>query len=93
MERTKITLDVDARTLKDAEDRLSEQGLSLDEVVDALLGRIAKDGAIPFTPAGDEKPAPPTKDPLSDLYGEKPTADVQTDPGFLEPDEMNPLVH
>jgi hypothetical protein len=93
MERTKITLDVDARTLKDAEDRLSEQGLSLDEVVDALLGVSPRMEPSRSPPAGDEKPAPPTKDPLSDLYGEKPTADVQTDPGFFEPDEMNPLVH
>jgi|GEM_PF-1088649 len=93
MARTTITLNVDATDLKDAEDRLAEMGISLQDVVDDLLSEIAEKGTIPFTRASEKK-ADPTKgkeDLLKELYGENATTDAGYDPGFFEHDEENPL--
>lgn len=91
MERKTITLRIDARILKDAEDRLAEQGLSVQDAIDALLERIAKEGhSFPVTHA--TQIASERSDCLATLYGENPTEDAEADPGFFEDDEENPFL-
>jgi addiction module RelB/DinJ family antitoxin len=91
MERKTITLRIDARILKDAEDRLAEQGLSVQDAIDALLERIAKEGTLPF-PVTHVPQTTSADDCLATLYGENPTEDAEADPGFFEDDEENPFL-
>jgi addiction module RelB/DinJ family antitoxin len=92
MERKTITLRIDARILKDAEDRLAEQGLSVQDAIDALLERIAKEGTLPFPVTHATQMASERSDCLATLYGENPTEDAEADPGFFEDDEENPFL-
>ena len=90
MNKAQITLTVDRALLKDSQERLAEQGLTLDDAIESLLVRIVEEGKLPFEA---HQRTQPTKDELlSQLYGEEPTGDAKDSVGLLEPDEETPFL-
>lgn len=95
MKEHTFAIRIDDDTFEQAQDRLQEMGLTVEDAVTTLLESIAKEGKLPFAMPQDneeEKKSERKEEILIDLYGETPTADAEDDPGFFESDEMNPFV-
>ena len=81
MSKAQITLTVDSALLKDSQERLAEQGLTLED---------AMEGKLPFEI--HPRTQPTREELLSQLYGEEPTKDAKDSAGLLEPEEETPFL-
>jgi len=90
MSKVQITLTVDSALLKDSQERLAEQGLTLEDAMESLLERIAGEGKLPFEI--HPRTQPTREELLSQLYGEEPTKDAKDSAGLLEPEEEPPFL-